>query len=350
VHRVRALALLGSVLAIGWTSSARAAPFAIAPVASDGPISAYGGWVVWSTPVEGGWGLTAWHDGKVLPVRVVPRAQPFDLDLGPDAKGRVVATFSRCSNTPRVSFAMTQPWTGDDCGGSILDLLTGDERRLDVERPEGASDTSLSMWGDRIAFARTDLEHGQVQQLLLYNERTGLTRTLRTGTTRGVSRGAIQSLDLGSRVAAFLWWVEGSRVAGHGGWEVRADRLATGASLRVGTGLRGEACTGTADLVAPAAPFVDGYEVWYSSLTSNCYADTVSLVHYRTRRRGGVIGGLTGEVLQVVKTSGQLFALVAPKVANDRTSCTGPAGPCTLMRIDAPARFGRLPRVGSPFV
>ena len=97
--------------------------------------------------------------------------------------------------------------------------------------------------------------------------------------------------------------------------------------------------------MTPSAPFVEGYEVWYSRFSSACYEDHVSLVHYRTRRRGGVLAPLEGEVLQVVKTSGQLFALVAPKPADrTRPSCTGPGGPCVLQRIDSPARFTRLPR------
>ncbi len=165
----------------------------------------------------------------------------------------MVATFTRCSTSPMASFGRTDSWTGDDCGVSVFDLLTGDEHHPEIERPEGATDTTPSIWGERIAFARRDRDHGDVQQLLLYNDRTGLTTTLRHGalstrctfrSCRGETyRGAIQSLDLGARVAAFLWWVEAPAAAGHGGWEVRADRLSTGASLRVGSGTLGEACT-----------------------------------------------------------------------------------------------------------
>jgi hypothetical protein len=32
---------------------------------------------------------------------VAPRAQPFEVDLGTNASGEVVATFSRCVKTPR---------------------------------------------------------------------------------------------------------------------------------------------------------------------------------------------------------------------------------------------------------
>src|SRR5947208_13217078 len=98
---VLAAALAGALAAAAVPAAA--APQPLAPVAVNVPISAAGGWVAWSAPVAGGgFGLFAWHAGAVAQVPVAPRPQPFDLDLGTDAQGRPVATFSRCAVAPVV--------------------------------------------------------------------------------------------------------------------------------------------------------------------------------------------------------------------------------------------------------
>ncbi len=75
---------------------------AIASVSADAPISAAGGWLVWSVPVEGGWGLEAYHDGSIATLPVAPRLQPFDANVGTDARGVPVVAFSRCAKTPKM--------------------------------------------------------------------------------------------------------------------------------------------------------------------------------------------------------------------------------------------------------
>jgi hypothetical protein len=148
----------------------------------------------------------------------------------------------------------------------------------------------------------------------------------------------------------FLWWVEAPGVVGHGAWEVRADRLADGRSFRAGSGFAGEACTGGADLAVPSSPTAQGDDVWYSLRTSRCFSDTGSVVHFRTRQRPGIEGAVPGEVLQFSKDGRDLYGLVAPKPAGDtRPTCASPGAPCSLQRIDPPARFARMRRPGSPF-
>ena len=72
--------VLGAILAIAfacaaafigaWTARATSLPLVIAPVSADVPISGGEGWLIWSVPVTGGWGLEAYHDGALSPLPV----------------------------------------------------------------------------------------------------------------------------------------------------------------------------------------------------------------------------------------------------------------------------------------
>ena len=62
----------------------------------------YAGQVAWSEQITQGVNvLVRWRAGRVdrLPVR--SRKVPFDLDVGPDARGRAVAVYSRCAGRQR---------------------------------------------------------------------------------------------------------------------------------------------------------------------------------------------------------------------------------------------------------
>jgi hypothetical protein len=362
MRRSRVVAVAVAAAYACGAATASAEPLALSTVAANVPIAAHGGWVAWSAPATGGgWGLAAWHDGQVIALPVARRAQPFDVDLGTDARGRTVATFSRCTTAPTDYFGRLQTWTGAGCRVRVVDLATGRERAAGVRRPAGASDTTPSMWRGRIAFARRDRRHKDVAQVLLWSPATHRVTALRHGAVptdcpyqggcEGMTvRGSVQGLDLGSRLATFLWWVEAPGVVGHGGWEVRADRLDEGRSVLTGAGFVGEACTGSVDGVAPSVPAADGDDVWYSRLTSACYVDTTSVVRFDARTRRAAVGELSGEILRFAKDGDALYALVAPtpqdKVA---PACDAPGAPCTIERIDAPALVSKSYTPHSPF-
>jgi hypothetical protein len=339
-----------------------AAPQPLAPVAVNVPISSAGGWVGWSAPVAGGgFGLFAWHAGAVAQLPVAARPQPFDLDLGTDAHGRPVATFSRCSVAPVVLLGRTEAWSGAGCSVRVVDLATGRERAAGVPRPAGMSDTTPSMWRGRIAFARRDTRrHRNVAQVMLWSPSARRLTTLPHGAMparcpydsgcKGMTvLGAVDGLDLGARFAAFRWLVQAPGTVGHVAWEVRADRVSDGRSILVGSGFLGEACTGGTDGVLPSVPSADGGDVWFSRLTSQCYVDTASLVRFDVDTRGAAFGGLEGEVLQSTKDGDALYALVAPKPRGEVNPTCAADAPCTIERLDPPSLVARAYRPRPPF-
>ena len=74
-----------------------AADTPLAAVDADTPIAAQGGWIAFSQQQDhGAYRLMLAHDGHVEAVPVDSARQPFDVTLGRDGAGRIVATYSRC--------------------------------------------------------------------------------------------------------------------------------------------------------------------------------------------------------------------------------------------------------------
>jgi hypothetical protein len=330
----------------------------ITQVADGVPISAHGGWVVWSAKLRGAYRLFAWHSGLTRELRVAPKTHPFDLDVGSDTRGRPVVTFSRCDG-----YGTATVWAAREVGRAcrlrVVDLLSGRERGAGVPEPRGVSDTMPSMWRGRVAFARRDPgHHGAVDQVMLWDPARGL-QQLRHGAvparcpyrrpsdcSKPPPSGEVLGLDLGARLVAFSWRVDAPDVIGHGGYEGRADRLSDGRSALVGTGYIGEACTGSTDGTSPAAPVVNGGRVWYSQSTTACYAVKARLFGFQGFPVRGRFTALTGTVLQAVKDGPWLDELVAPTSDSDTpTACT----PCAIRRIAAPALNRVAQRPLEPF-
>ena len=358
-----------TAFALCGAQAASAGPQMLASVTVRSPIGAYGGWVLWSAPVSGGWGLDAYHAGEVKTLRVAPRAQPFDVDLGTNASGEVVATFSRCVKTPRYGADLFLELEGVGCRVHVLNLASERERAPAIPHPEDTSDTTPSMWEGNIAFARYDpRHHADVAQLLLWSGRTHKLRVLRHGATptgqpcppakgkggrrireskteclpnsiKGdITEGAIESVDLGPDLVSFLWKIDGPGVLSTGGgWEVRADRLATGASILAGSGLHGDVCMAGIDGSVPSYSSVEGERVWYTQLESECYVNTISVERFDTTTdRLSSSTPVKGEVLQAIHSESALYTLVAPtpKMEIDPT-CTI-TEPCSIELLQIP--------------
>jgi hypothetical protein len=334
-----------------------AARSTVAAVSADTPVSAHGGWVVWSLRSGSRWRLIAWRDGRIRTLPIAGRGEPFDADVGTDARGRAVVTFSRCDETePEPGFA----WMGQGCRLRLVDLASGRERALRVPRDSESSDTSPSMWRGRVAFARTVTGSASVSRVLLADARGRRLRRLPGGSTaKGCARVAcapkggrftVEGLDLGSKIVSFLWSVNGGGVAGDGGWEVRADRLSTGTGFAVGGGFLGEACTGGTDLSRPSTPTSNGDAVFYAQLTSACYQAHSDAASVRLGAHRASIAPLPGVVLRASFDARGGAALVAPgSQLPSGAACAPPAQPCSIVRLVPPALTQRSLPFGSPF-
>jgi hypothetical protein len=108
-----------------------------------GSVSAYGGWVAWTSydPSLKGYVIWAVRDGVARVLPVSPWERPFDVDLGPDASGRAVVVFSRC-----------QPAEPQWCEPRIVDLATG--RLRHVGFAAGKAQLLPSLWHRRLAIVR----------------------------------------------------------------------------------------------------------------------------------------------------------------------------------------------------
>jgi hypothetical protein len=217
------------------------------------------------------------------------------------------------------------------------------------------------MWRGRIAFARRDVRrHRNVAQVMLWSPATRRLTALAHGAMptgcpyaggcKGMTvLGAVDGLDLGSRFAAFRWLVQAPGIVGHVAWELRADRLADRHSTLLGSGFRGEVCTGGTDGAVPSVPRVDGADVWFSQRSSRCYVDTTSLVRFNVRTRGAAFGPLVGEILQSTRDGQALYALVAPQPQGEVDPTCAADAPCTIERLDTPPLVAHAYRPRSPF-
>lgn len=366
-------ALLGiTAVSLACVSSAPAAGTSLASLNADSPISARGGWVVWSAPSAAGWRLIARHAGAVGPLPVAPRPQPFDVALGTDRQGRAVATYSRCALTPTNSLAtfeqrpyvsdLIATWGGRDCHVYALDLASGRERAAAIPHPRGTSDTFPSMWHGRIAFARYEPQHLGAAQIELWTPHTKRLRTLphglmptacpyRSGCSGQLRFGGVDGLSLNGQLVAFKWFVVVPDVIGHAGWELRTDRLSDGHSMLAGSGFLGEACTGGPDAVTPFAPVTIGQHVIFGQITDTCYVEQTQLLDFDARTQHTLGAGVAGEVVELTTDGTALYALIAPKPTTETApTCSNPGSPCALEQLPLPALRQRVPAARPPFL
>ncbi len=367
---IRLIAIACSALAC-WAYSAACAlanPGTIANLSTNVAISAGQGWLVWSVPVTGGWGLEAYHHGQISPLPVAPRSQPFDVSVGTDAAGVPAATFSRCVRTPVVYEGEIEADTGRGCRIYVLDLATDRESRPPIPVSQGTSDTTPSMWHGSVAFARKSPSHREIQQVMLWTPQHPHTlTTLRHGTIpshcsgvpRGCAsepqRGSVAALDSNGKVVTYLWRVSGPGIIGEGAWEVRLDDLTTGRSGIAATGSGSEACTGPTEGIEnslPGAPIANGDGVVFPLVTiyGFCYRKFISsLVGLRYGAPNPTSGQLPGNVLAIARSGSTAYALTAQKpTASSAPTCSSEQ-PCALETITLPALTKQEPKPVPPF-
>ncbi len=150
LHRLHLLlAALGAVAACA--APAAQADELVAEIARDTPIAAYAGQLAWSA-YDGATNsyrlMLASRGGAPAAAAIAPAARAFDVSLGPDAKGRVVALYTRCATA-----------AGRRCDIYRYALAQRREARLGISSPR-EDEAWPAQWGARVAFVRRRAKQG----------------------------------------------------------------------------------------------------------------------------------------------------------------------------------------------
>lgn len=175
------VAVSAAVAASGQTLDSRA---------GIGYVSSSHGYAVWSRRVgPNRYRLVVRRHGATRFARVAPRRVPFDVSVGRDGRGRVVAVYSRCRSEASGSRSSTGELTdyasATDCSLRALDLRRGAERRVRLRGGLGVRSRFMpSIARGRIAYAALHRTRAGLQQgVFVQTIDTGRPRRLRGGTT-----------------------------------------------------------------------------------------------------------------------------------------------------------------------
>ncbi len=196
------------VAPFGAAGPASAADTVIATLPPQTPIDALGGHVLWSVRDDAAtrWRLIDYSDGVQHKLPVAPSSAPFDVDLGRDPRGGLVAVYSRCRKPLRED---SRNVGSRGCDVFRYDFATAREAKVDAIDSPHFDEYEPTLWGSRIAFIRAyPPRRGRqrvLEQMYVRSLRPGgHTRQLRGGSDHGEPR----DLDLRPRTAAVRWGVE----------------------------------------------------------------------------------------------------------------------------------------------
>lgn len=144
--RCPALLLVAATL---LPASVARADSVVSELVRDTPISAYGGAVAWSSYDEPSkrYALVIRQGDVTRAAKVAAASRPFDVSLGPDVRGRVVALYTRCRST------------GRGCDVYRYDLRARRERKLRSVSSPSLDEAWPAQWRDRVTFARRARTH-----------------------------------------------------------------------------------------------------------------------------------------------------------------------------------------------
>lgn len=195
-------------------------------------VSADGETLAWSSYDRSvsAWRLMVFHDGITQALPIAPSSTPFDVDLGDNGDGGLVATYSRCSRP-------STPALPHGCRIFVYDFATASERPIAVANIAGASQFLPSMAAGRVAFVR--IHDGQPAgsanppQIYVQSVAGGEPRLLPGGIENSDSATGPTALDLNAQSLAFTWDAHG--IAGpfypNGTSELWVDGLSGGQTL-----------------------------------------------------------------------------------------------------------------------
>jgi hypothetical protein len=185
-------------------------------------IDAHGGAVAWSdydASVDA-WRLMANVGGATQALPVPPRVTPFDVDLGPDRQGGLLAVYSRCTRGLRLDLPTPQVARAGRHGCDIYSYSFTTGREEPVARANSRADKYWpTVWRGRIAFVRgyarrRDPDRTSTPYLYLGSRRLRLPSPVITIRESGpfgrrtVDRrlsAMVEGLDLRGRTVAYAW-------------------------------------------------------------------------------------------------------------------------------------------------
>jgi hypothetical protein len=222
-----------------------AATVVLATTSSATAVGAAGGYTAWSEATAGGYVLVIRApDGAITRPPVPPRAVPFDLDLGINAAGQVLAAYSRCEKEPTArggANTILPQWTlGKGCSIHLLNVVTGTERAL--RRQRGSSSEMLpSVGGHSLVYIRPK---AGIASLMLRDLRGGGVRQLESARIKAAGsklyQGPISVDTNGLRVASV--WQRARRRPRSFETEVRSQRLTGGRPRKIARASIGRGC------------------------------------------------------------------------------------------------------------
>jgi hypothetical protein len=259
-------------------------------VANQTVLSAYNGHVVWNEldAQTGHWFLRHWHAGTSARLPVAPRSVQFDIDVGPASNGIPVAVYSRCDQEPAPpsGVALSPDWmAAEGCDIYSVSLVSGKERRVRRVSTIRGSETTPSIWRNRIAFARRPA--GRRSARLYVRLRRRAVR-LSGGTVPRSCDGCEprpyagpDALDLQKRSLSYLWRMRNGNAIGVAAWELRGLRLTSRRSWLIDAGYVGATC----DFSFPLSPNSVGRRVIYAERSGGCATTRTRFTSFRRRSR-----------------------------------------------------------------
>jgi hypothetical protein len=242
---VIALTVLG--LALGGVDRAAADTVLASGLPQAPKVSADGQALAWSEYDRGvsAWRLTVLSNGVAQVLPIAPSPTPFDVDLGDDGHGGLVATYSRCAKP-------SAPRLPPRCRLYVYDLSTSAERPIAVANAAGASQFLPSMAAGRVAFVRVNVSRrvgrGNPQRLYVQDLARGKPKLMPGGLHNNLHPGTPTALDLSSRSLAFTWAGTETTQYPNGTSELRLDDLSGGQTL---ISLAGESEIEFTDVLGP---------------------------------------------------------------------------------------------------
>ena len=218
MRRTGTIAALVAVMAAMSLAGVAHADTRLAHLSKPTLVNAYNGTVVWSAYDDAAqvYRLTAYRRGKVTTLPVPPSDSVFDADIGVDANARPVVTYSRC-NQPREKLPFIAPPPTADCDLYLYRFGAAAEQKLTRFSRSGVPETLPAVWGNRIAFARTQANPvggDCITYVWIGDLRNGKQRRLAKGTLGNYKRQppchlnftAPTSIDIRANVVAFAWY------------------------------------------------------------------------------------------------------------------------------------------------